>query len=73
MRAPRQTRRWATTSIVRRFKDGMSMEDVARTAYAPCGRPHPTDWLTTGPGQRARADVEDIIRRWMRRWDRRRT
>ena len=68
----RQTRRWATTSVWRRFIDGFSLDEIARTAYAPRQRPHEPAWLETQAGQRARADVEDIIRRWVRRVDGRR-
>ena len=68
----RQTRRWATTSVWRRFLAGLSLDEIARTAYAPRHRPHEPAWLETVAGQRARHEVEDIIRRWMRRVDGRR-
>lgn len=43
------------------------MDAIACTGYAPHGRPHAPAWLDTPAGQRARGEVEDIIRRWMRR------
>lgn len=67
----RQTRRWATSSVWWHWLGGLSMDDVACTAYAPRHRPHDAAWLATPAGQRARAEVEDIIRRRMRRMARR--
>ncbi len=63
----RQTRRWATTSVWRHWLAGLSMDEVACVAYAPPRRPHPPGWLDTPAGQRARDEVEGIIRRTMRR------